>query len=44
MTVATLREMKQQLVAIGVQPRMNNEFIGTISPNVLRVLERSHGQ
>jgi len=30
-----IREMKQQLVSIGVQPRMNNEFIGAISPNVL---------
>lgn len=35
MNVAVIREMKQQMVSIGVQPAMDGEFIGAISPNVL---------
>lgn len=35
MNLGVLREMKQQLVSIGVQPMEDNEFRGAISPNVL---------
>ena len=35
MNIATLREMKQQLVSIGVLPKRAGEFVGAISPNVL---------
>jgi hypothetical protein len=35
MNIAILREMKQQLVSIGVLPKRQGEFVGAISPNVL---------
>jgi hypothetical protein len=35
MNIAILREMKQQLVSIGVPPKRAGEFVGAISPNVL---------
>ena len=33
--LATIREMKQQLVSINVLPNKNGRFAGAISPNVL---------
>jgi len=35
MNLSTIREMKQELLAIGVLPHSDGEFCGIISPNVL---------